>query len=336
MRGAIWCRLAFAVTLAAVLLVVLAPAAPAAHLEPAPAAAAGAVRGACSCTSWSRGADPSLRRSFRRRLPRARSWSSPLRRRRSSGAGWCSASSFAPGRSAAVAGSTLGFALAHRARPGLHLGTGAAFGGLYLATGALAASIAAHWAYNVFLLALAERREVSRGDVTVAAELLGVTKRFGAVAALDDVSFAVGEGEVVALLGPNGAGKSTAISVLLGLRTPDAGIARLFGADPREPAARRLVGATQQESVFPSTLRVRELVDLVRAHYEHPLSTDTVSERFELGRIVGRQTGGLSGGERRRLGVALAFAGRPRLVVLDEPTAGLDREARARGVGGRP
>jgi ABC-2 type transport system ATP-binding protein len=164
--------------------------------------------------------------------------------------------------------------------------------------------------------------------VTIAAELLGVRKRFGAVAALDGVSFAVGEGEVVALLGPNGAGKSTAISVLLGLRTPDAGTARLFGADPKEPAARRLVGATQQESVFPSTLRVRELIDLVRAHYQDPLSTDTLSERFELGRLVGRQTGGLSGGERRRLGVALAFAGHPRLVVLDEPTAGLDREAR--------
>ena len=164
--------------------------------------------------------------------------------------------------------------------------------------------------------------------MTIAAELLGVRKRFGAVAALDGVSFAVREGELIALLGPNGAGKSTAISVLLGLRAPDAGTARLFGADPRQPAARRLVGAAQQESAFPSTLRVRELIDLVRAHYEHPVSREVLTERFELGRIAGRQAGGLSGGERRRLGVALAFAGRPRLVVLDEPTAELDREAR--------
>jgi ABC-2 type transport system ATP-binding protein len=160
------------------------------------------------------------------------------------------------------------------------------------------------------------------------AELTRVTKRFGQRPALDDVSFSIGEGEVVALLGPNGAGKSTALAVLLGLRTPDSGAARLFGADPRLPSARRRVGMTPQEVVFPPTLRVREVIDLGRAHFERPLPLETLAERFELGRIVSRQAGGLSGGERRRLGVALAFAGQPRLVVLDEPTAALDREAR--------
>ena len=160
------------------------------------------------------------------------------------------------------------------------------------------------------------------------AELARVTKRFGARAALADVSFTIGEGEVVALLGPNGAGKSTALSVLLGLRTPDAGSARLFGSDPRAPSARRRVGVTLQEIAFPPTLRVREVVELVGAHFESPLPVQTLVEQFELGAIAGRQAGGLSGGERRRLGVALAFAGRPRLVVLDEPTASLDREAR--------
>jgi ABC-2 type transport system ATP-binding protein len=160
------------------------------------------------------------------------------------------------------------------------------------------------------------------------AELAHVTKRFGAIAALDDVSFSVGEGEVVALLGANGAGKSTALAVLLGLRVPDSGKARLFGADPRAPSSRRLIGVTPQELAFPLTLRVREVIDLVRAHYARPLPVVELVERFELGAIVGRQTGGLSGGERRRLGVALAFAGRPRLVVLDEPTAALDRTSR--------
>jgi ABC-2 type transport system ATP-binding protein len=160
------------------------------------------------------------------------------------------------------------------------------------------------------------------------AELARVTKRFGARAALADVSFTIGEGEVVALLGPNGAGKSTALSVLLGLRTPDAGSARLFGSDPRAPSARRRVGVTLQEIAFPPTLRVREVVELVGAHFESPLPVQTLVEQFELGAIAGRQAGGLSGGERRKLGVALAFAGRPRLVVLDEPTASLDREAR--------
>jgi ABC-2 type transport system ATP-binding protein len=162
----------------------------------------------------------------------------------------------------------------------------------------------------------------------IAAELDRVTKRFGRVAALDAVSFAVAEGEVVALLGRNGAGKTTAIAMLLGLRRPDEGAARLFGADPRRPASRRNVGATPQETTFPGTLRVREVIDLVRAHFARAVPAATLYERFELGRLVNRQLGGLSGGERRRVGVALAFAGEPRLVVLDEPTAGLDREAR--------
>ncbi|HWB23283.1 MAG TPA: ABC transporter ATP-binding protein [Gaiellaceae bacterium] len=160
------------------------------------------------------------------------------------------------------------------------------------------------------------------------AELAGVTKRFGELVALDDVSFGVRAGDVVALLGPNGAGKSTALGVLLGLRFPDSGTARLFGQDPRRIEPRREIGVTPQETAFPTTLRVRELVDLVRAHYARPLPAATVLSRFGLTELAGRQLGGLSGGERRRVGVALAFAGAPRLVVLDEPTAGLDVTAR--------
>src|SRR5262249_15001578 len=102
----------------------------------------------------------------------------------------------------------------------------------------------------------------------------------------------------------------------------------LFGADPRSPSSRCLVGATPQELAFPLTLRVREVIDLVRAHYERPLPVAELVERFELGAIVERQTGGLSGRERGGLGVARAFAGRRGLVVLDEPTAALDRSSR--------
>ncbi len=160
------------------------------------------------------------------------------------------------------------------------------------------------------------------------AALDGVSKRFGAVTALDAVTLDVHQGDVLALLGPNGAGKSTAIAVLLGLRAPDTGHARLFGLDPRRPAARRFVGVTPQETAFPLTLRVSEVVELVRRHYPRPLPTALIYERFELGALVRRQLGGLSGGERRRVAVALAFAGAPKLVVLDEPTTGLDRSAR--------
>jgi ABC-2 type transport system ATP-binding protein len=164
--------------------------------------------------------------------------------------------------------------------------------------------------------------------VIAVARLERVSKRFGALTALDDASFEVEEGAVVAMLGPNGAGKSTALAILLGLRRPDAGRATLFGADPRRPGARREIGVTPQETAFPATLRVRELIDLIRRHYAQPLPLATVAERFQVDGLLARQVGGLSGGERRRVAVALAFAGDPRLVVLDEPTTGLDREAR--------
>ncbi len=155
-----------------------------------------------------------------------------------------------------------------------------------------------------------------------------MTKRFGDTAALEDVDLEVAPGEVVALLGPNAAGKTTAFSILLGLRRPDLGRAEIFGVDPADPRARVAVGVTPQESGFPPTLKVREIVDLVRAHYHAPAPTDDLLDRFGLAGVDRRQAGGLSGGERRRLSVALAFAGEPAAIFLDEPTAGLDVESR--------
>jgi ABC-2 type transport system ATP-binding protein len=160
------------------------------------------------------------------------------------------------------------------------------------------------------------------------AELRGVHKRYGKVDALQGVDLQLRPGELVALLGPNGAGKTTAVSVLLGQRRPDAGAARLFGGDPTMPATRRLVGATPQVAGFPDNLAVREVVDLVRVHYPDPAPARELLGRFGLAELAGRRAGGLSGGQTRRLAVALAFAGRPRLVVLDEPTTGLDVESR--------
>jgi ABC-2 type transport system ATP-binding protein len=162
----------------------------------------------------------------------------------------------------------------------------------------------------------------------IAAALKDVTKRFGSLVALDRVALELRGGEVLALLGPNGAGKTTALSVLLGLRRPDEGRAELFGSDPRRPASRGVVGVTPQESSFPPTARVREIVDLVGAHFAVPVGTDDLLDRFGLAECARRQAGGLSGGERRRLSVALAFVGRPLAVFLDEPTTGLDVEAR--------
>jgi ABC-2 type transport system ATP-binding protein len=162
----------------------------------------------------------------------------------------------------------------------------------------------------------------------IAAALRGVTKRFGGVVALDRVDLELRSGEVLAVLGPNGAGKTTALSLMLGLRRPDVGRAELFGADPRRPASRAAVGVTPQDASFPPTLRVREITDLVRAHYAAPAPTMDLLARFGLVECGRRQAGGLSGGERRRLSVALAFAGKPLAVFMDEPTTGLDVEAR--------
>ncbi|SIQ66370.1 ABC transporter ATP-binding protein [Micromonospora avicenniae] len=155
-----------------------------------------------------------------------------------------------------------------------------------------------------------------------------VSRRYGDVLALDRVDLTVRAGEMVGLLGPNGAGKSTLMNLIVGLRRPTSGRVELFGGDPRDPAPRRQLGMTPQETGLPGTLRVGEVVDFAAAHYADPVPRDELLDRFGLTDQVRRQTGGLSGGQRRRLAVALAFVGRPRLVLLDEPTSGLDVEAR--------
>jgi ABC-2 type transport system ATP-binding protein len=162
----------------------------------------------------------------------------------------------------------------------------------------------------------------------ITAALRGVTKRFDSAIALDGVDLELRSGETLALLGPNGAGKTTALSLMLGLRRADVGQAELFGADPRRPGSRAAVGVTPQEASFPPTLRVCEIVDLVRAHFAAPVASADLLTRFGLTEVAGRQAGGLSGGERRRLSIALAFAGQPLAVFLDEPTTSLDVEAR--------
>ncbi|MGP3910666.1 ABC transporter ATP-binding protein [Nonomuraea sp. 10N515B] len=164
--------------------------------------------------------------------------------------------------------------------------------------------------------------------MTILARAIEVTRRYGEVLALDHVSLDIKAGELVGLLGPNGAGKSTLINLFVGLRRPTSGTVELLGGSPQDPARRRGIGVTPQETGLPESLRVGEIVDFVSAHYPEKTDKDELLARFGLGDLVKRQVGGLSGGQRRRLAVALAFAGRPRLVFLDEPTTGLDVEAR--------
>lgn len=239
------------------------------------------------------------------------------------------------GTPAALVATSLGFALSHYPAYGrngtrAHVVSGFVFGGTYLATGSVLACATAHVLYN--LLALRSRERAAAATSAVDAErgaavvLRSVHKRFGPTVALAGLDLSIRRGELVTVLGPNGAGKSTAISIVLGLRRADAGTVRVLGEPPA--VARACVGATPQEMSFPPSLRTREIVEFVRAHYADALPADELLRRFALEPIARRQTGGLSGGERRRLAVALAFAGRPRLAVLDEPTTGLDIEAR--------
>jgi ABC-2 type transport system ATP-binding protein len=157
-----------------------------------------------------------------------------------------------------------------------------------------------------------------------------VSKSYGEIRALESLTFAVWRDEVVALLGPNGAGKTTAIEIAIGLRAAGSGDVRLFGASPRRVDVRRRLGVTPQESGFPDMLRVDEIVAFVAQHYPAPASLRVTLERFGLVELATRRAGTLSGGELRRLALALAFAGEPDLVVLDEPTASLDVESRRR------
>ncbi|MEV8639195.1 ABC transporter ATP-binding protein [Streptosporangium sp. NPDC051023] len=162
----------------------------------------------------------------------------------------------------------------------------------------------------------------------ILARTVEVTREYGAVTALDRVSLDIRAGELVGLLGPNGAGKSTLVNLFAGLRRPTSGTVELLGGSPLDPLRRRGIGVTPQETGLPPALRVGECVDFVATHFPDAVDRGTLLERFDLGDLVRRQIGGLSGGQKRRLAVALAFVGNPRLVFLDEPTTGLDVEAR--------
>ncbi len=157
-----------------------------------------------------------------------------------------------------------------------------------------------------------------------------VRKAYGDLRAVDGVDLGIEPGQIFGLLGPNGAGKTTTLEMIEGLRRPDAGRITYGEHDlVREPrVARERFGVQLQTSAFFELLRVDETIDLFGSFYKHTIPTDRLIERFELGEKRKAYVQNLSGGQRQRLAVALALVNDPEVVFLDEPTAGLDPQAR--------
>lgn len=162
-------------------------------------------------------------------------------------------------------------------------------------------------------------------------EMNGVSKQFKDKKAVDSISFSIAKGTITAILGPNGAGKTTSLSMMLGLTEPSAGTVRIFGQDPRSAGIRERTGAMLQEVSVMDRLKVHEIISLIRSFYRQPMEMDTLLQVTGLAPAdLNRYSEKLSGGQKRSLGFALALAGDPDLLFLDEPTVGLDTTARRR------
>ncbi|HET9183356.1 MAG TPA: ABC transporter ATP-binding protein [Candidatus Angelobacter sp.] len=155
-----------------------------------------------------------------------------------------------------------------------------------------------------------------------------VTKKFGEVTALKCLDLNITRGRVVGLLGPNGAGKTTLVRLLLGMTRPTSGTITVFGGNPRKSSTRMRMGAMLQVAKVPDTLRVREHIQLFSSYYPQPLALADSLACAGLESVAGRLFGELSGGQKQRVLFALALCGNPDLLLLDEPTVGLDVEAR--------
>jgi ABC-2 type transport system ATP-binding protein len=161
-------------------------------------------------------------------------------------------------------------------------------------------------------------------------EVRQLHKRYGETVAVDDISFAVDEGEVFGILGPNGAGKTTTVECIEGLRNPDRGTVSVLGLDPgrdRAEVTQRL-GIQLQDSQLPANLRVDEALDLYSSFYRHPADWRALVDLLGLTHKTKTRFGKLSGGQKQRLSIALALVGTPQVAILDELTTGLDPAAR--------
>jgi ABC-2 type transport system ATP-binding protein len=170
--------------------------------------------------------------------------------------------------------------------------------------------------------------DIMRPSPPLAVDLQGVTKRFGPVTAVDNLTLQIEPGEIVAFLGPNGAGKTTTVDMLLGLSRPNAGTVAVCGRKPADAIARGEIAAVMQTGGLLKDLTIEETVRLTASLFPHARPVAEVLERAGIADIGDRMVGKSSGGQQQRLRFALALLADPLLMVLDEPTSGMDVEGR--------
>jgi ABC-2 type transport system ATP-binding protein len=168
----------------------------------------------------------------------------------------------------------------------------------------------------------------SQSIKTTLARLENVSKHYGELKALNNLDLSVNAGEILALLGPNGAGKTTAVSLLLNLIEADSGKVSLFNQDPKTLSARQRIGVMLQSAELPETLRVSELITLTQSYYPNKRALAEICDMAGIADLLARPYGKLSGGQQRRVQFAMAICAKVDILFLDEPTVGLDIEAR--------
>jgi len=171
---------------------------------------------------------------------------------------------------------------------------------------------------------------MTQNTSTIAITVSHLKKTYGNVQAVDDVSFAVNEGEIFGLLGPNGAGKTTTVECITGLRHPDGGTISVLGLDPQVngDALHPVVGVQLQFSTFPDKLKVSEILDMYQSFYQNLANPEELANALGFNEKLGSYYKTLSGGQKQRVSVALALIGQPKIAVLDEMTTSLDPQAR--------
>lgn len=159
-------------------------------------------------------------------------------------------------------------------------------------------------------------------------EIKNVTKCYSDKKVICGLNFSISNNEIIAFLGVNGAGKTTTIKLILGQEAPTSGTIKLLGKNPQDPTSRIFVGATPQNIEFPEGIKTKEILEFVHAHYPSPEPISNMIEKFDLTSILNLNASKLSNGQKRKLALALAFIGNPKIVFLDEPTTGLDVQSR--------